>query len=127
MRSSKYRIWKFSVRCTLFLVFCTVLSFVIDYFFTAQVVHVQPQQALVNQSVCDMVLPTSCVYFGAEGAYVFGLEKSGAEYRVKRKPVTVIDTDGVHTAISISYIEKLQVAAFPSKMLNDGDKVRVII
>ena len=87
----------------------------------------QPQQALVNQSVCDMVLPTSCVYFGAEGAYVFGLEKSGAEYRVKRKPVTVIDTDGVHTAISISYIEKLQVAAFPSKMLNDGDKVRVII
>lgn len=126
MNTQKDKVWRLSVHCVLFLVLCTVVSSWVSHAMTAQVVQIQTQPGFVNQQEYRMLLPSSCVYQGGDGAYIFALKEVDGTWKVERRPVNVEDSDGIHTAISTSYLENIEVAAFPSQPLHDGDLVRVV-
>lgn len=122
----KRSVWRLTVVILLLLLVCTILSAWVYDTGLPQVVAYSPESGTVNGREYRMLVPVSSVGQDSEGTYVFRLKQMDGQWKVERSSVTVEDSDGIYTAIRRATAEEILVAAFPSRQLQDGEKVKVI-
>lgn len=107
------------------LLLCTIVSTAVYDVMLPRVTAYTPDSGTINGEEYRMVVPASCVYQDANGSYVFRLKGSGGAWKVERCSVSVEGSDGAYTAIRRAVAEEIQLAAFPSRPLSDGETVRI--
>lgn len=122
----KRDVWRLTVMILLLLLVCTILSAWVYETGLPQVVAYSPESGIVNGVEYRMLVPVSCVEQDNEGTYVFRLKQVDGQWKAERASVTVEDSDGIYTAIRRATADQILVAAFPSRQLQDGEKVKVI-
>ncbi|MCD8085962.1 MAG: hypothetical protein LUF28_06500 [Clostridiales bacterium] len=104
---------------------CTMLSAWVYDTLLPEVTVYTPESGTVNGERYPLVVPASCVYQDNNGDFVFRLKEVDGKWKVKRSSVTVLDSDGRYTAIRRATSDEIQIAAFPSRALQDGAEVKV--
>ncbi|MFV7563268.1 efflux RND transporter periplasmic adaptor subunit [Aeromonas sp. PS2Canimalfood6] len=72
-----------------------------------------------------MLLPRDALVLGTEGSVVYQVEKSGADLKVNRVPVTVLFGDSREVAVSGALKQGDKVVVRGAGSLQDGDKVEL--
>jgi len=72
-----------------------------------------------------MLLPRDALVLGTEGSVVYQVEKSGADLKVNRVPVTVLFGDNRQVAVSGALKQGDRVVVRGAGSLQDGDKVEL--
>lgn len=122
---SKKAVKVLSVVVFALLLICTVVSTIVYDRNLPRVTAYTPEPGILNGEEYPMVVPSSCVYTDNDGVYVFRLKEVNGEWKVERCTVSVEGSDGAYTAIRRVVSEEIQLAAFPSRSLSDGETVRI--
>lgn len=107
------------------LLICTIASTIVYDALLPRVTAYTPESGTINGEEYSMVVPASCVYQDANGYYVFRLKELDGDWKVERCSVSVEGSNGAYTAIRRVVSEEIQLAAFPSRTLSDGETVRI--
>lgn len=111
--------------CFAVLLICTVISTFVYDALLPRVTAWTPKKGFIQGEEYQMLVPISSVYSDANGNYVFRLKEVNGRWKVERCSIRVEAQNESYAAISRTVLEEIQIAAYPSIGLNDGDIVKI--
>ncbi|MEG2841890.1 MAG: biotin/lipoyl-binding protein [Ruthenibacterium sp.] len=85
----------------------------------------------VKSEQYDALVPLPCLMTDTDGSkYILLLHETasiwGLSTQVQKQPVTVVESNHLYAAIETDFVQGAQLAAYPSRMLVDGETVCVV-